>query len=162
MTLRQRVAALKKFWWKHKYFLWKTKLFLTFIWSHWKLTALFFPPLLFFRDADGDVDTCPMWTFPTVRPTSMNKLQKGYTHTDSEVRPRPGQIHTCTYYYFFFSPKSFHSLFVVRRFSEKTTKVSIFVCFGHAHFQRGTRHHWKWDHTSNTNTFHNVHWCIIF
>lgn len=39
-----------------------------------------------FRDADGDVDTCPMWTFPTVRPTSMNKLQKGYTHTDSEVR----------------------------------------------------------------------------
>lgn len=39
-----------------------------------------------YRDADGDVDTCPMWTFPTVRPTSMNKLQKGYTHTDSEVR----------------------------------------------------------------------------
>lgn len=39
-----------------------------------------------FRDADGDVDQCPMWTFPTVRPTSMNKLQKGYTHTDSEVR----------------------------------------------------------------------------
>lgn len=39
-----------------------------------------------FRDADGDVDTSPMWTFPTVRPTSMNKLQKGYTHTDSDVR----------------------------------------------------------------------------
>uniref|UniRef100_A0A667ZGT4 Serine/threonine-protein kinase 25 n=1 Tax=Myripristis murdjan TaxID=586833 RepID=A0A667ZGT4_9TELE len=37
-------------------------------------------------DADGDVDQCPMWTFPTVRPSSMNKLQKGYTHTDSEVR----------------------------------------------------------------------------
>lgn len=37
------------------------------------------------RDADGDVDNCPMWTFPTVRPSSMNKLQKGYTHTDSEV-----------------------------------------------------------------------------
>ncbi|KAG7227162.1 hypothetical protein INR49_013960 [Caranx melampygus] len=35
-------------------------------------------------DADGDVDTCPMWTFPTVRPNSMNKLQKGYTHTDTE------------------------------------------------------------------------------
>ncbi|XP_068557788.1 serine/threonine-protein kinase 25 isoform X1 [Cebidichthys violaceus] len=35
-------------------------------------------------DADGDVDTCPMWTFPTVRPSSMNKLQKSYTHTDSE------------------------------------------------------------------------------
>uniref|UniRef100_A0A669EF36 Serine/threonine-protein kinase 25 n=1 Tax=Oreochromis niloticus TaxID=8128 RepID=A0A669EF36_ORENI len=26
-------------------------------------------------DADGDVDQCPMWTFPTVRPTSMNKRQ---------------------------------------------------------------------------------------
>ncbi|XP_041660180.1 serine/threonine-protein kinase 25 isoform X3 [Cheilinus undulatus] len=35
-------------------------------------------------DPDVDVDTCPMWTFPTVRPTSLNKLQKGYTHTDSE------------------------------------------------------------------------------
>ncbi|AWP04358.1 hypothetical protein SMAX5B_005833 [Scophthalmus maximus] len=35
-------------------------------------------------DADGDVDTCPMWTFPTVKPNSMNKLQKGYTHTDLE------------------------------------------------------------------------------
>lgn len=33
-----------------------------------------------------------MWTFPTVRPTSMNKLQKGYTHTDSEVT----QTHTHT------------------------------------------------------------------
>uniref|UniRef100_A0A673ARE6 non-specific serine/threonine protein kinase n=1 Tax=Sphaeramia orbicularis TaxID=375764 RepID=A0A673ARE6_9TELE len=36
-------------------------------------------------DAD-DVDPCPMWTFPTVRPSSMNKLQKGYTHTDLEVK----------------------------------------------------------------------------
>lgn len=35
-------------------------------------------------DPDVDVDTCPMWTFPTVRPTSLNKLQKGYTHTDSD------------------------------------------------------------------------------
>ncbi|XP_041848752.1 serine/threonine-protein kinase 25 [Melanotaenia boesemani] len=36
-------------------------------------------------DADGDVDQCPMWTFPpTVRPTTMNKLQKGYMNTDSE------------------------------------------------------------------------------
>uniref|UniRef100_A0A3Q3RPE7 Serine/threonine-protein kinase 25 n=1 Tax=Mastacembelus armatus TaxID=205130 RepID=A0A3Q3RPE7_9TELE len=32
-------------------------------------------------DADGDVDTCPMWTFPTVRPNSMNKLQKALTHS---------------------------------------------------------------------------------
>lgn len=27
-----------------------------------------------------------MWTFPTVRPNTLNKLQKGYTHTDSEAR----------------------------------------------------------------------------
>lgn len=60
-----------------------------------------FPSVASFRDADGDVDTCPMWTFPTVRPTSMNKLQKGYTHTDSEVRPRSGQLHTSTYYFLF-------------------------------------------------------------
>lgn len=39
------------------------------------------------RDGDSDDrDQCPMWTFPTVRPSSMNKLQKGYTNTDSEVR----------------------------------------------------------------------------
>uniref|UniRef100_A0A669CRN0 Serine/threonine-protein kinase 25 n=1 Tax=Oreochromis niloticus TaxID=8128 RepID=A0A669CRN0_ORENI len=44
-------------------------------------------------DADGDVDQCPMWTFPTVRPTSMNKLQKGYTHTDSEVRQTERRQH---------------------------------------------------------------------
>ncbi|KAL0966706.1 hypothetical protein UPYG_G00298690 [Umbra pygmaea] len=35
-------------------------------------------------DADGDDNQCPIWTFPTVRPSSMNKLQKGYTHTDTE------------------------------------------------------------------------------
>ncbi|CAL8281164.1 unnamed protein product [Lota lota] len=35
-------------------------------------------------DADGDDNQCPMWTFPTVRPSSMNKLQKSYTHTDQE------------------------------------------------------------------------------
>ncbi|KAF7669776.1 hypothetical protein LDENG_00124250 [Lucifuga dentata] len=35
-------------------------------------------------DADGDVDQRPLWTFPTVRPNSMNKLQKSFTHTDSE------------------------------------------------------------------------------
>ncbi|XP_075954825.1 serine/threonine-protein kinase 25 isoform X3 [Anarhichas minor] len=34
-------------------------------------------------DADGDTDTCPMWTFPTVRPSSMNKLQKSYTDSES-------------------------------------------------------------------------------
>uniref|UniRef100_A0A8C2Z448 non-specific serine/threonine protein kinase n=1 Tax=Cyclopterus lumpus TaxID=8103 RepID=A0A8C2Z448_CYCLU len=34
-------------------------------------------------DADGDGDTCPMWTFPTVTPSSLNKLHKGYTRTDS-------------------------------------------------------------------------------
>uniref|UniRef100_A0A8C8J289 Serine/threonine-protein kinase 25 n=1 Tax=Oncorhynchus tshawytscha TaxID=74940 RepID=A0A8C8J289_ONCTS len=38
-------------------------------------------------DADGDDNQSPMWTFPTVRPSSMNKLQKGYTHSDTEVRP---------------------------------------------------------------------------
>uniref|UniRef100_A0AAR2L162 Serine/threonine-protein kinase 25 n=1 Tax=Pygocentrus nattereri TaxID=42514 RepID=A0AAR2L162_PYGNA len=37
-------------------------------------------------DGDGDErDQCPMWTFPTVRPSSMNKLQKGYPNTDSEA-----------------------------------------------------------------------------
>lgn len=46
------------------------------------------------RDADGDVDTCPMWTFPTVRPTSMNKLQKSYTHTDSEVTDTRAHINS--------------------------------------------------------------------
>lgn len=82
------------------YFLWKAKLRLNFIWWHWQWCC--FSSVAFFRDADGDVDTCPMWTFPTVRPTSVNKLQKGYTHTDSEVRPQSGQLHTCTYYYFLF------------------------------------------------------------
>ncbi|KAJ8357005.1 hypothetical protein SKAU_G00197990 [Synaphobranchus kaupii] len=38
-------------------------------------------------DGDGDDrDQCPMWNFPpTVRPSSMNKLQKGFTNTDSEM-----------------------------------------------------------------------------
>lgn len=40
-----------------------------------------------YRDADGDDNQSPVWTFPTVRPSSMNKLQKGYTHSDTEVRP---------------------------------------------------------------------------
>lgn len=83
--------------WKHKYFLWKAKLGRTLVWSHWCC----FYSAASFRDADGDVDTCPMWTFPTVRPTSINKLQKGYTHPDSEVRRWSGQLHTGTYYYFF-------------------------------------------------------------
>lgn len=51
-----------------------------------KLSSYWCLCLTALRDADGDVDQCPMWTFPTVRPNSMNKLQKGYTHTDSEVR----------------------------------------------------------------------------
>lgn len=57
------------------------------------LLCPYFLQCLSVRDADGDVDTCPMWTFPTVRPTSMNKLQKGYTHTDSEVRHTHTYIH---------------------------------------------------------------------
>uniref|UniRef100_A0A8C2B9H1 non-specific serine/threonine protein kinase n=1 Tax=Cyprinus carpio TaxID=7962 RepID=A0A8C2B9H1_CYPCA len=39
-------------------------------------------------DIDGegdDRDQCPMWTFPTVRPTSMNKLQRGFNHLDSKT-----------------------------------------------------------------------------
>uniref|UniRef100_A0A9J8CFW3 non-specific serine/threonine protein kinase n=1 Tax=Cyprinus carpio carpio TaxID=630221 RepID=A0A9J8CFW3_CYPCA len=32
-----------------------------------------------------DRDQCPMWTFPTVRPTSMNKLQRGFNHLDSKT-----------------------------------------------------------------------------
>ncbi|KAF6730722.1 Serine/threonine-protein kinase 25 [Oryzias melastigma] len=35
-------------------------------------------------DADGDGDQCPMWTFPTVRPSSMSQLQMDYTHSESE------------------------------------------------------------------------------
>lgn len=100
------------------------------------------------RDADGDVDTCPMWTFPTVRPTSMNKLQKGYTHTDSEVRHHQ---HSCTCSHFqLFPPLNIFFLFAVRRLSEKTTQVSIVVCFGHTHFQRGRQNHWNWDCTSKS------------
>uniref|UniRef100_A0A673N4M8 non-specific serine/threonine protein kinase n=1 Tax=Sinocyclocheilus rhinocerous TaxID=307959 RepID=A0A673N4M8_9TELE len=39
-------------------------------------------------DMDGegdDRDQCPMWTFPTVRPTSMNKLQRGFNHLDNKT-----------------------------------------------------------------------------
>ncbi|KAL6458227.1 hypothetical protein MHYP_G00334570 [Metynnis hypsauchen] len=40
-------------------------------------------------DMDGegdDRDQCPIWTFPpTVRPTSMNKLQRGLNHTDNKT-----------------------------------------------------------------------------
>ncbi|KAG7277387.1 hypothetical protein CRUP_033342, partial [Coryphaenoides rupestris] len=35
-------------------------------------------------DADGDDNQCPAWTFPTVRPRSINKLQEDYAHTDQE------------------------------------------------------------------------------
>ncbi|KAL4608350.1 serine/threonine-protein kinase 25 [Arapaima gigas] len=37
-------------------------------------------------DGDGDDrDQCPMWTFPTVRPSSLNKMQKNFTSGDTEV-----------------------------------------------------------------------------
>ncbi|XP_016349208.1 serine/threonine-protein kinase 25-like isoform X1 [Sinocyclocheilus anshuiensis] len=39
-------------------------------------------------DMDGegdDRDQCPMWTFPTVRPTSMNKLQRGFNNLDNKT-----------------------------------------------------------------------------
>ncbi|XP_050967620.1 serine/threonine-protein kinase 25a isoform X3 [Labeo rohita] len=39
-------------------------------------------------DMDGegdDRDPCPTWTFPTVRPTSMNKLQRGFNHLDNKT-----------------------------------------------------------------------------
>lgn len=49
----------------------------------WFKTTLFCHSL---RDADGDGDQCPMWTFPTVRPSSMSQLQMDYTHSESEVR----------------------------------------------------------------------------
>uniref|UniRef100_A0A3Q4GM13 non-specific serine/threonine protein kinase n=1 Tax=Neolamprologus brichardi TaxID=32507 RepID=A0A3Q4GM13_NEOBR len=89
-----------------------------------------------FRDADGDVDQCPMWTFPTVRPTSMNKLQKGYTHTDSEVRQteqRDGNTRSNLFSFLL----TLCFLFAVRRFCEKATKVTVLVCFGNTHLQRG-------------------------
>uniref|UniRef100_A0A8C1J6E4 non-specific serine/threonine protein kinase n=1 Tax=Cyprinus carpio TaxID=7962 RepID=A0A8C1J6E4_CYPCA len=39
-------------------------------------------------DMDGegdDRDQCPVWTFPTVRPNSMNKLQGGFSHLDNKT-----------------------------------------------------------------------------
>ncbi|XP_077054989.1 serine/threonine-protein kinase 25a isoform X2 [Siphateles boraxobius] len=39
-------------------------------------------------DMDGegeDRDQCPMWTFPTVRPSSINKLQRGLNHLDNKT-----------------------------------------------------------------------------
>ncbi|XP_043098691.1 serine/threonine-protein kinase 25a isoform X6 [Puntigrus tetrazona] len=39
-------------------------------------------------DMDGegdDGDQGPMWTFPTVRPTSINKLQRGFNHVDNKT-----------------------------------------------------------------------------
>lgn len=99
-VLNQHVADFEKFCWKQELFSLKIDWLDWLLWSHWKLAL--FSSVAAFRDADGDVDTCPMWTFPTVRPTSMNKLQKGYTHTDSEVRPRSGHLHTCNYYYLLF------------------------------------------------------------
>ncbi|XP_067230965.1 serine/threonine-protein kinase 25a isoform X1 [Chanodichthys erythropterus] len=39
-------------------------------------------------DMDGegdDRDQCPMWSFPTVRPSSINKLQRGLNHLDNKT-----------------------------------------------------------------------------
>lgn len=37
-------------------------------------------------DADSDDrDQCPMWTFPTVRPSSLNKLQRSFNNSDSKM-----------------------------------------------------------------------------
>ncbi|XP_063058078.1 serine/threonine-protein kinase 25a [Engraulis encrasicolus] len=39
-------------------------------------------------DMDGEGDDgeqCPMWTFPTVRPSSLNKLQRGLNHADAKM-----------------------------------------------------------------------------
>ncbi|KTF92294.1 hypothetical protein cypCar_00009680 [Cyprinus carpio] len=39
-------------------------------------------------DMDGegdDRDQCPVWTFPTVQPNSMNKLQGGFSHLDNKT-----------------------------------------------------------------------------
>ncbi|XP_051563466.1 serine/threonine-protein kinase 25-like [Myxocyprinus asiaticus] len=37
-------------------------------------------------DMEGDDgDQCPKWTFPTVRPNSLNKLQRGLNHSDSKT-----------------------------------------------------------------------------
>uniref|UniRef100_A0AAY4E0P1 Serine/threonine-protein kinase 25 n=1 Tax=Denticeps clupeoides TaxID=299321 RepID=A0AAY4E0P1_9TELE len=39
-------------------------------------------------DMDGegdDSEQCPMWTFPTVRPSSMSKLQRGLNHPDAKM-----------------------------------------------------------------------------
>ncbi|XP_030647175.1 serine/threonine-protein kinase 25a isoform X2 [Chanos chanos] len=39
-------------------------------------------------DMDGegdDRDQCPMWTFPTVRPSSMSKLQRGLNHSETKT-----------------------------------------------------------------------------
>ncbi|KAG9341563.1 hypothetical protein JZ751_019076 [Albula glossodonta] len=37
-------------------------------------------------DGDGDDrDQCPMWTFPTVRPSSLNKLQRSFNNSDSKM-----------------------------------------------------------------------------
>ncbi|XP_043098690.1 serine/threonine-protein kinase 25a isoform X5 [Puntigrus tetrazona] len=42
-------------------------------------------------DMDGegdDGDQGPMWTFPTVRPTSINKLQRGFNHVDNKLKEK--------------------------------------------------------------------------
>uniref|UniRef100_A0A8C7XCL9 non-specific serine/threonine protein kinase n=1 Tax=Oryzias sinensis TaxID=183150 RepID=A0A8C7XCL9_9TELE len=39
-------------------------------------------------DADGDGEQCPVWTFPTVRPSSMSQLQMDYAHLESGRQPK--------------------------------------------------------------------------
>lgn len=56
-----------------------------------------------FRDADGDVDTCPQWTFPTVRPTTLSQLQQDYANTESEVKTHTADRQTQSQI-FLFSP----------------------------------------------------------
>lgn len=124
---------------KTQHCFWKAKVRQLILSGHVERSCRF-SPFASVREVDSDVDTCPMWTFPTVRPTSMNKLQKGYTHTDSEVGHLSAQLHTHTHTHLFFGFLwELFSLFTVRRFGQKTTQVSIFVCLGHAHFQRGRR-----------------------
>uniref|UniRef100_A0A8C7XED0 non-specific serine/threonine protein kinase n=1 Tax=Oryzias sinensis TaxID=183150 RepID=A0A8C7XED0_9TELE len=39
---------------------------------------------------DSDMSQCPVWTFPTVRPSSMSQLQMDYAHLESGVRTASG------------------------------------------------------------------------
>uniref|UniRef100_A0A8C7XCR8 Serine/threonine-protein kinase 25 n=1 Tax=Oryzias sinensis TaxID=183150 RepID=A0A8C7XCR8_9TELE len=39
-------------------------------------------------DADGDGEQCPVWTFPTVRPSSMSQLQMDYSGDSMKRQPK--------------------------------------------------------------------------